>query len=75
MKLLDYFKAMNIPINLFAKESKISYQQINRLCNFQCVPTLKTAMLIERLTEGVVDAWDLLSPDVQQEINEYEKNK
>ena len=73
MLLSDYFKETKIPIWIFAKETGISYQTINRICNREVVPSLNTAMLIERVTGGIVDAWDLLPDDNKKKIRKKEK--
>jgi DNA-binding transcriptional regulator YdaS (Cro superfamily) len=63
MKLVDYLEKYSVNKKAFAKRIGISHVSFYRIVSGKQQATLKTALMIEQLTNGEVTCRDLLTED------------
>jgi DNA-binding transcriptional regulator YdaS (Cro superfamily) len=70
----EYLELYRTPIPVIAARCGLTFSQLYNLTRGGC-PTLKTAIAIERYTEGLVTCKTLLPPKMLKEIedNPYQK--
>ena len=62
MKIEDYLYYENISQRQFAKLVGLHWRYVNGLVNGEYIPGRKTALMIEKITQGKVTAVELLLP-------------
>jgi DNA-binding transcriptional regulator YdaS (Cro superfamily) len=62
MKIEDYLYYENISQRQFAKNVGLHWRYVNGLVNGEYIPGRKTALMIEKITQGKVTAVELLLP-------------
>lgn len=67
MKMCEYIEDTGIPIARFAKRCNLTYPQVRHILKGNA-PTLKSALRIEKYTEGKVAPIDLISERLRKEI-------
>ena len=73
LTFLEYYEKYRTPHTLFAANCGVSFYNIYNLYRGGC-PSLKTAIAIEKYTEGELTCFSLLPKERHQEIEEA-KNK
>lgn len=74
MKLSEYIEETGIPVTRLASRCELTYHQLYWAIRGRD-PTLKTAVAIQKYTNGKVMPEDLLSESSKEEINQKAKRK
>ena len=72
MKLVEFIEETGIPIARLADRCGLSFHQVYHIINRGGQPTLKTAIAIQKYTQGKVMPEDLLAESVTAEVNSEE---